>query len=47
MKGLRKLTGAKGADAGEVAEGADVLMWLEHHGNRLHMALCGFSAKVG
>ena len=38
MSGLRKLTGANWADGGELAEGADVLMWLEHHGNRLYMA---------
>ena len=27
MSGLRKLTGANWVDGGELAEGADVLMW--------------------
>ena len=45
MSGLRKLTGANWADGGELAEGADVLMWLEHHGNRLYMVFMGLLGK--
>ena len=43
-EGDKEAEGDDGADEGEVAEGADridvaainIVIWLEHHGNRLH-----------